>query len=134
MEMTLHRAAALLCLLALQGAAGAAGRAPPTLSHVTVTEHGAEADGDFCADFRLTPAQARWFFRRARVYTAPEMHDQFNELPCWVRGTARSGNTTWQWEVRAGGTATLQGADGSALLLGCLRCDRVLGGGPAPAR
>ncbi len=96
-----------------------------------VTGAGFDAGGEFCADFRLTAAQARWFFRRAHVLDAMAQHRDYAHLPCWVRGTSRGPGGIWRWEIRAGGTATRVAPDGTAYLLGCTTCDAVLGGAPA---
>lgn len=100
----------------------------PQLAGVSVLERGFDAGGEFCSDFNLTPIQTQWFFRRARIMGADRLYERFNELPCWVRGKARVRGSTWQWEVRAGGTASLTQPDGSVRLLGCGSCDAVLGG------
>ena len=100
----------------------------PQLGGVAVLERGFDAGGEFCSDFKLTPVQTQWFFRRARIMGADTLFERFNELPCWVRGNAKVRGSTWQWEVRAGGTATLTQPDGSVQLLGCGSCDAVLGG------
>jgi hypothetical protein len=98
------------------------------LDDFRIVSRGQDDGGDFCRDFSLTAAQAAWFFRRAEVLTAMQQHDRFDHLPCWVRGTARGDGRTWQWEVRAGGTARLIAPDGTARLLGCNDCDAVLQG------
>lgn len=134
----MHRAVVLLLawMTALAprfaSADGAARSPPPTrapqLASVAVLERGFDAGGEFCNDFKLTPAQTQWFFRRARVMGADTLYQRFNELPCWVRGKARVRGSTWQWEIRAGGTASLTQPDGNVWLLGCTSCDAVLGG------
>lgn len=106
----------------------AAPYAREALEDFRVTAQGQDAGGDFCRDFTLTPAQASGFFGRAEVQTAAQLHDRFDRLPCWVRGSARSGKGIWQWEVRAGGTARLVAPDGGVQLLGCSACEAVLGG------
>ena len=103
----------------------------PRLGHVTLLERGFDAGGEFCRDFKLTSAQAQWFFRRAHFMGADVLYQRLNELPCWVKGNARVGGSTLQWEIRAGGTASLTQPDGSVRLLGCETCDAVLGGSAA---
>lgn len=100
----------------------------PQMASVAVLERGFDAGGEFCSDFNLTSVQTRWFFRRARIMGADTLYERFNELPCWVRGKARVRGSTWQWEIRAGGTASLTQPDGTVRLLGCKSCDAVLGG------
>jgi hypothetical protein len=113
-------------LLALAGCA----TAPPmgaALDEVHIDSRGFEAGGDFCADFTLTAAQARYFLARSVVVTARQQHDGWDILPCYVRGTARSASGVWHWEIRAGGTATLETPAGDGELRGCSDCDAVLG-------
>jgi hypothetical protein len=100
---------------------------PGALADFRVTSRGQDSGGDSCRDFSLTAAQARWFFGRAKALTATQEHDSFDHLPCWVRGTARGMDGTWQWEVRAGGTARLVAPDGKVKILGCSNCNAVLG-------
>lgn len=102
------------------------------LGDFRVLSRGQDDGGDFCRDFSLTPAQAAWFFGRSKVLTAAQQHDRFDHLPCWVRGTAAGGGGTWQWEVRAGGTARLVAPGGAVRLLGCDDCDAVLRGQEDP--
>jgi hypothetical protein len=88
---------------------------------------GADAGGEFCADFKLTAAQARYFLARSVVVTAGQQHDGWEVLPCYVRGTARSASGVWRWEIRAGGTATLETPAGDSELRACTGCEVVLG-------
>jgi hypothetical protein len=104
--------------------------APPAdaaLYEVCVETRGADAGGEFCADFKLTAAQARYFLARSVVVTAGQQHDGWEVLPCYVRGTARSASGVWRWEIRAGGTATLETPAGDSELRACTGCEVVLG-------
>ena len=123
MRLPLFLAASLLAL------AGCA-TAPPmgvALDEVRIDSRGTEAGGDSCADFALTAAQARYFLARSVVVSARQQHDDWDVLPCYVRGTARSASGVWHWEIRAGGTATLETPAGDTELRGCSDCDAVLG-------
>jgi len=100
------------------------------LDEVRVESRGFEQGGDFCADFTLSPAQARYFLARSVVVTPALQHEGWDTLPCYVRGTARSASGVWRWEIRAGGTATLETPAGDLELRGCVDCDAVL---PRPA-
>ncbi len=101
---------------------------PPAFDDVRVTARGQDDGGEFCADFAMTPAQARAFFARSAAVTSMELHDRYELLPCWVRGTARDAAGEWRWEVRAGGTARLEAPSGDVTLLACDRCDELFGG------
>jgi hypothetical protein len=57
-----------------------------------------------------------------------ELHDRYELLPCWVRGTAHDASGEWRWEVRAGGTARLEAPGGDVTTLACDRCDELFGG------
>jgi len=113
-------------LLALAGC-GTPQQPGASLDEVRIDSRGYEPGGDFCADFSLTAAQARYFLARSVVVTARQQHDAWDVLPCYVRGTARSASGVWHWEIRAGGTATLETPAGDNELRGCSDCDAVLG-------
>ena len=97
------------------------------LDEVRVDSRGAEAGGGDCVDFTLTAAQARYFLSRSVVVTARQQQAGWDILPCYVRGTARSASGVWRWEIRAGGTATLETPAGDTELRACSDCDAVLG-------
>jgi hypothetical protein len=96
--------------------------APPSLSDVQIAGQGAAPTDAFCADFRLTAAQAERYFERARAIDSVTLHDRFDYLPCWVRGNAKSQGALVAWEIRAGGTASVRWPDGHTVLLGCREC------------
>ncbi|WP_293367586.1 hypothetical protein [Nevskia sp.] len=98
------------------------------MSEFTVTSFGSDAGGEYCADFRLSDEQVARFFARAKSKSASEIHQDADYLPCWIRGTAISKTGFSQWEVRAGGTATVTLPDGTVLLFACADCDALLGG------
>ena len=75
----------------------------------------------------LFRSQARYFLARSVVVTSRQQHDNWDILPCYVRGTARSASGLWHWEIRAGGTATLETPAGDTELRACSDCDAVLG-------
>ena len=115
--------AAVLCVCAC-----AAPPAAPALDGLTVEAAGHDDGGEFCADFALTPPQARTFLARAVVVDAMTLHDRYDRLPCWVRGNAHDARGLWHWEIRAGGTARLESPTGDVTLLACDACDELLGG------
>jgi len=109
-------------------AAPSAATAPRSFDELQVTSRGQDDGGAFCADFALTPSQARTFLARAVAVDAMTLHDRYDLLPCWVRGTARDARGSWRWEIRAGGTARLESPTGDVVLLACDGCDELLGG------
>ncbi|MFL6696750.1 MAG: hypothetical protein ACJ8GJ_06250 [Vitreoscilla sp.] len=120
---------ALALAIALILAACASAPQPGTaLDEVRVDSRGADPGGGACGDFALTAAQARYFLARSVVVTERQLHDGWDVVPCYVRGTARSSSGVWRWEIRAGGTATLETPSGATELRACSDCDAVLRG------
>ncbi len=124
MRLTLFLAAAVPLILAGCAAAPLPGAA---LDAVRIESRGADPGDDACADFALTAAQARYFLARSVVVTASQQREGWDVLPCYVRGTARSASGLWRWEIRAGGTATLETPAGDIELRACTGCETVLG-------
>ena len=124
----MHRLALPLAASALfLAACASAPEAGAALDEVRIETRGMEAGGDACADFSLTAAQARYFLARAVVVTPAQQREGWDVLPCYVRGTARSASGVWRWEIRAGGTATLETPAGDSELRACTGCEIVLG-------
>jgi len=124
MRRLLVSPAAILLALAGCGTTPVPGAA---LDEVRIESRGADPGGDACSDFTLTPAQARYFLARSVVVTAAQQREGWDVLPCYVRGTARSGSGLWRWEIRAGGTAMLETPAGDQELRACTGCEIVLG-------
>ena len=119
----------LLALALMTGCASATQEVRPGgMSHFAVLALGQDAGGDFCKDFRLTSRQVEAFFSRARETSPQQLHDGFDLLPCWVRGTAHSAQGMVEWEIRAGATARVNLPDGSVRLLGCDDCETLMTG------
>lgn len=96
-------------------------------TEIKVTGRGADANGEFCSDFSLDEAQVRQFFQQAEVLDASALHDRFDLLPCYVKGTAKLHGAAAEWTIRAGGTAEVHSAS-SLVLLGCETCEDGFGG------
>ena len=125
--MAARRCAALL--LAITAMTGCATPSPPVVTaQYQVVSRGQDRGGEFCQDFALTSAQVAHFFSLATERTPQQIHYDFDYLPCWIRGTGQSGAGNFEWEIRAGGTATVKRADGSVNMLGCDKCDALLPG------
>lgn len=99
---------------------------PGAMTQFQVHASGADNGGEFCRGFRLSARQAEEFFGRAKSLPPQRLHDAFDILPCWVRGTARSPLGRAEWEIRAGGTARMKLPDGSVQLFGCDSCEALL--------
>lgn len=95
---------------------------PASLEDVRVTARGADVQAAFCADFALDAAQARAFLSAAHVLNDRELHDDFDYLPCYVRGTGTRNGVPVRWEIRAGGTATVTADGEAAVQVGCKEC------------
>jgi hypothetical protein len=117
----------LLGTLVIAAACSSFGNKQDKLSNVAITERGADTGGGFCKDFAMTPAQVSAFFGRAQPVDAPTLHDKFDHLPCYIRGTAAWEGQLAAWEIRAGGTGTLVVKGGTAQLYGCSTCDDLFG-------
>ena len=115
-----------LAIASILAACASAPQPGTALDEVRVDSRGADPGGGVCADFALTAAQARYFLARSVVVTEHQLHDGWDVLPCYVRGTARSSGGVWRWEIRAGGTATLETPSGATELRACSDCDAVL--------
>jgi heat shock protein HslJ len=120
-----HCAGLLLSATALTACFGSQPVSASTTSFQIVSR-GQDKGGEFCRNFTLTPAQVERFFSLATVRSAQQLHDDFDHLPCWVRGTGKSRRGSFEWEIRAGGTASIRLADGRVELLGCDKCDTLL--------
>lgn len=99
------------------------------LGDIAITERGADAGGEFCKGFSMTPTQVSAFFSRARLADAATLHGSFDHLPCYIRGTAVWEDQPATWEIRAGGTGTLTVKAGTPRLYGCSGCDDLFGQG-----
>ena len=131
MQRPIPALAALFLLLAGCASAPLPGAA---LDEVRIETRGSDGAADACADFSLTAAQARYFLARSVVVTAAQQREGWDVLPCYVRGTARSASGVWRWEIRAGGTATLETPAGDSELRACTGCEIVLGRPSGKAR
>jgi hypothetical protein len=115
--------------LYLTVACSSAQNKPEKLNSIAITERGAEAGGEFCKDFDMTSVQVSAFFSRAQLVDARALHDRFDLLPCYIRGTAVWQSQPATWEIRAGGTGTVTVKTGAPLLYGCSRCNDLFGQG-----
>lgn len=88
----------------------AAGPSIGPATNVVVTEVGANKKdpvAKHCKDFTLSAAQAESFINKAAIVTQREVHDYYDILPCFVRGTAEFHGYPANWEIRAGGTGSI---------------------------
>lgn len=81
-----------------------------TATKVVVTEVGVDSErpsDSFCKEFKLNSTQAAKFLNNAVIVTPYEMHNCYDTLPCYVRGTAEFRGNPASWEIRAGGTGSI---------------------------
>ena len=94
----------LVVLLAVAFSAGASGPHLGEATDVVVTGTGmAWADEPIsqhgCETFRLSAEQARAFLNRAIIVTGMEIHDLYDESPCFVKGTAKFRGWSATWKI-----------------------------------
>jgi hypothetical protein len=94
---------------------------------VHVLEVGADEAGAFCADFLLSNREAARALKQSRRITQEQYLQEFDFLPCYVRGTALLAGDVVRWELRAGGNGTIAMPDGRVIPIGCPRCAQSLG-------
>ena len=94
-------------------------------SDVAVIEIGSYEENTLCKNFKLTYEQAVLFLKHSRLITAKTMHDKYDYLPCYVKGTSRIKDKKCNWEIRAGGTAEISCRD-TNYTLACDKCDDLL--------
>lgn len=98
---------------------------------VLTTKPRSEKKDSFCADFKLTQAQAAAFFNRGKEIDATTMHDNYDWLNCYVEGKLNNktlGLENCTYSIQAGGTANIVCAEGKAYLWACDSCDDLLRG------
>lgn len=98
---------AVAACLGLQACASGPHLGKPQSILVTKTGVDSEKDASLCGNFRLSSAQVEKFLNRAVIITPFELHDYYDIAPCYVRGTVIFRGSSAEWEIRAGGTATV---------------------------
>lgn len=111
-------------LLTMTGCASAT----PGFANAHVSAIGSDSPNEFCSDFRLSDEQVLEFLGRSREVTIEEFHNEYDYLPCYVRGTATRNRSKCGFEIRAGGTVELSCENGEGYMMVCDTCDHLLGG------
>jgi hypothetical protein len=96
------------------------------VSGITVTGNGTDKEGAFCQSFNLTSAQAKDFFQLATPVTSREIHNKYEYLECYVQGKGLYQGEECSWQIRAGGTASVDCPTKGNHLFGCLSCEHLL--------
>ena len=111
-------------LLTMAGCASAI----PEFSNAHVSAIGSDSPNEFCSDFSLTDEQALEFLGRSREVTIDVFHNDYDYLPCYVKGVVTWRHDKCEFEIRAGGTVELSCKNGKGHLMVCDTCDHLLGG------
>lgn len=94
------------------------------ITAVNVLETGSDEPNAFCKDFKLTVRDAVQYFKKSRTITITQLHDNYEYLPCYVRGTATLDGSICKWEIRAGATAEIH-CNNQHTILACDECDAL---------
>ena len=97
------------------------------ISDVKILDTGSDSADSFCSDFSLTNSQAFELIRKSREVEINEFHNNYEYLPCYVKGTLNKGNSECSFTIRAGGTVELSCNDKSGYLFVCDSCGNLLG-------
>ena len=73
---------------------------------------------EICTGFNLTEQEVKQFFKQSEIISFKRIHDSYNWLPCYVRGTYAKEGKIFEWDINAGGFAILKSSD-STTYLGC---------------
>ena len=91
----------------------------PSAKAIKVTAIGSYPDNSatVCEGFSLSRTEVAQFLSAALIITPHEFHYEYDQAPCYVRGTAKIGRQQVSWEIRAAGTASVKFPDGKVVLL-----------------
>ncbi|MES2675872.1 MAG: hypothetical protein V4660_16650 [Pseudomonadota bacterium] len=118
----------LFCIALLSGAVCASQTIK--FSGANVTTRGSDEPDSFCQNFNLTNQEVLTFFTRAKEVSAKEIHDQYDYLPCYVKGTIalKDSSSTLRgctFHIRGGGTAELACDNEEIKLYVCKTCNNL---------
>ena len=93
-------------------------------TNIQILKIGSEEQDAFCKAFKLNEPQIALYFSEADKITSRIIHDEYDWLPCFVRGTLKSNDSEYRWEIRAGGTAEITSVKtGEVTWYGCKNCN-----------
>jgi len=99
---------------------------PAIISNVNVIKKGTDSAGAFCSDFSLTNTQVFKLLKSSREVEINEFHNNYEYLPCFVKGNLNMEAKRCEFTIRAGGTVELTCNDGTGYLYVCDSCDHLL--------
>src|SRR5690625_2900244 len=94
-----------------------------SISDVKVIAIASGDEAEFCRGFTLTRAQVESYFERPEGVTFSELHDEFDDLPCAVKGAMRQEDSQCEFVIRAGETAEVSCESNQQFFYGCRSCD-----------
>ena len=94
-----------------------------SISDVKVVAIVSDDEVEFCRGFTLTRAQVESYFERAEEISFRELHDEFDYLPCAVKGAVRRESELCEFLIRAGATAEVSCQSNQHFFYGCRSCD-----------
>lgn len=94
-------------------------------SNIYIQHVGMDQGGEFCKDFTLTTDQVGQYFKQAREVTFKQLHDEYDYLPCFVKGTLLRQALACEFEIRAGATAELNCNNDKPYFYVCTTCNTL---------
>lgn len=95
------------------------------MSNIQVTEVGSDGEAEFCREFKLNNAAAKAYFEEAEELSFKRLHDEYDHLPCFVKGTVQRQGELCEFTIRAGRTAEVLCENGQQFFYGCTSCDHL---------
>jgi len=86
----------------------------PEEAEIKIIEKGVnktDTSKDICVAFNLSVEEVRQFFKQAEIIQFSKIHDSYNWLPCFVRGTYTKVGKVFEWNINAGGFAAVKSSD-----------------------
>ncbi len=96
-----------------------------------VTSANSSNDGSdlFCKDFNLSQSQAEKFFNRGHEINGIELHQSYDWLNCFVKGSLSNTELNMKncsYSIQAGGTAAIVCQNSLSVLWACDTCEDLL--------
>lgn len=113
-------------LLTLMGCSASTPSKPSiVVDNIHIQDVGSDPGGEICEGFSLDASQVKHFFSQAQNITFKQLHDEFDYLPCFVKGTLIQQGQSCSFSIRAGATAELSCSDGTQSFYACTACDNL---------
>lgn len=97
-------------------------------SGAAVTERSSDAANSFCQNFSMDNKQVMEFFSKSHEISAAELHDNFDYLPCHVKGSITPKDTllhNCNFDIQAGGTAQVSCGEDWIKFYACKNCQHL---------